>query len=465
MKKIVKVFLILMLFTFNLNVFASNIKFIDNEEEVLNPIVSSDATLKEVYINSEKVVCDDKYVCEKVISDNSISSVSITYTKSNENASLSTEKIEEKIKTGVNEFKLEVVAEDGKTKIEYTFKITKKELSTDSSLKKLLINGEEITLKSGTLKYSTTVSYATTKLEIEAIPNDTNATFVDSKDNKIFYDFFDTKKEIKIKIKSEAGDLSTYSITVSKREEADTSLKTLKITNASIDFESGIYDYNITVLKNVENLEIKATPTDSKASVKIEQPDTLEIGENTIKIIVSNDGNTKTYTIKVNKLDEEDKNLANLESLKIDGYKLNFKEDTYEYNLEISDVNFLKIEAIPKYENAEVEITGNLDLVNGSIIKIKVIYDDETYNVYRINIIKNETEEENNNLLLYIIIIIIVLVIVLVIIIIIIIKKKNNKNKKDNKKNNKKNNKVNKNKKEQEKIISISTDEEIEDII
>lgn len=477
MKKIRNILLILIICCFNINVLAENNSKVDVKKEEPSQEVSTTksniATLEEVYINEEKIVCDEKYVCEKVIKDNSINKVVITYKKTDSKSSVSKEKIESELKNGINEYKVEVIAEDQTTKNEYTFKITKETLSTDSSLKKLVINDEEIILKNGTLKYQTDVSYSTNKLEIEAIPNHNKATVVDFKDNKISYDFFDLKKEIKIKVESEAGDLSTYVITISKRKEADTSLKSLKISNVSLDFESGVFDYEIKVLKNVDVLEIDAVPNDSKAEVEIDQPKKLEIGENLVKITVNNDGNSKTYQIKVNKLDEEDQSLANLKSLEIEGYELNFKENIYEYDLKIVDVNFLKINALPKIEDAIVEITGNLDLVDGSIIKIKVIYDSENYNVYKINIIKDEVLEKENNFLMYLIIICSIIIVIAVVIIIIIIKKKNKNNKNNKSKKSKKSDKDNLDKKEikEEKdvsnkdIISISSDEEIEDII
>lgn len=465
MKRFIKILLILIIICFNINVFATEE---DNTIEVKTEIEnkdeetkkSSDATLKEVFINGVKVVCTDN-VCELIIKDNSIDKVEITYKTNDAKAKVSKESINESLKEGENNFEVLVTAEDGTEKT-YTFKITKKVLSTDSSLKKLTINGNEITLKANTLKYKTTVSYATKKLEIEAITNNKEAILVDGKDGKISYDFFDETSEIKLKVQAEAGDMSTYVITVERREEADATLKSLKITNASIDFQSGVFDYEIKVLRNVNKLEITATPNDLDADIKITNPDNLEIGENIVKVEVTNDGNLKTYTIKVTKLDEEDTKLANLSSLKIEGYDLNFKEDVYEYDLKIGDVNFLKIEAIPKVEGLKPEITGNLDLVNGSIIKIKVYYDDETYAVYKINIEKDEIVEKNNNLGLIIIIVVGSLFLTLAIVLtIIFIKKKNGKNKKQ--KNKKQVGNIPEVKKED--VISITSDEEIEDII
>ena len=451
MKKLVKICLFLMIFSFNINVLAEN-----GQEEGTSEVTgaSSDATLTDVYINEQKVVCSD-YVCELIIEDNDVANVVITYKTNDAKATVSTEKIEDTLKSGENTYTVTVTAEDGTEQI-YTFKVTKKVLSTDSSLKKLLINGEEITLSKGTTKYQTTVSYAANKLDVEVETTDSNASLVDSNTNKLSYDFFETEKELRIKVQAEAGDITTYVINVSRRDEADATLKSLTIEDVDLNFESEIFDYEVTVLRNVTSLEIDAVPTDSEASVTIDNPKNLEIGENTVTIEVDNDGNIKTYTIKVTKLDEEDITLANLKSLTIEGYTIDFKEDVYEYNLKIGDVNFLVIDAIPKVDTAQVEITGNLDLVDGSIIKIKVSYDDEVSNVYKINISKDLNVNESNTTLKIVIIIVIVLIVIAVVVLLIIQKKK--KNKQNGKKNDKNNNK--KDTKDNGEEVKIEQDDE-----
>ena len=421
---------------------------------------SNDTTLKDVVINSEKVVCSD-YICEKIIENNDVNSVIITYKTNDENAVVSEEKLEKDLNDGLNEFKVVVTAEDGTTK-DYTFKITKKVLSTDSSLKKITVNGNEIALKSGVTKYNTDVSYATNKLDIVVETNSTSAKVVGFTNNKISYDFFDTTKEIKIKVISEAGDMTTYILEVNKREEKDATLKKLTIKNYKINFESGVFDYEISVLKNVDKLEIETTTTDSEAKVSIDGNDKLEFGENNIVITVENDGNIKNYNIKVIRLETDDASLANLKSLEIEKYSIDFKEDTYEYDLKIGDDNYLVITALPKVETSTVDVMGNLDLIDGSIIKIKVNYDDELYNVYKINIIKDENIQKESNVNKIVVIIVIFLIVAAIIILLIVqLKNKNNKKKKINKiENSEKNKKVKK-----ETLISISDDEEIEDII
>lgn len=120
-----------MIFSFNINVLAEN-----GQEEGTSEVTgaSSDATLTDVYINEQKVVCSD-YVCELIIEDNDVANVVITYKTNDAKATVSTEKIEDTLKSGENTYTVTVTAEDGTEQI-YTFKVTKKVLSTDSSLKK-----------------------------------------------------------------------------------------------------------------------------------------------------------------------------------------------------------------------------------------------------------------------------------------------------------------------------------------
>ena len=359
----------------------------DNKEEEQE---EPKAEISNIKISGNSVECSTTSTCKYTIKNNDTKSVKVTFEKSKGATTDKESGFEQEIKDGTTTFSIKVTSSDGNKSNTYNFEITKKNLATDSTLKSLTLNGKEITLKEDTLKYQTNVSFTTKKLEVKAIPNDEKAKVLDFTNNTSTFDFYDNKKEIKIKVQAEDGSMSTYILTVNKREEADTTLKSLTIKNYSIDFSSEVTDYELKVLKNVSKLEIDAKANDKNADVKITNP-TLQIGENTVKIEVSNDGTTTTYQIKVNKLNEDDKTLGNLKSLKIDGYEIDFSADKYEYDVQIGDDNYLKIDAKAKMDESKVEITGNLDLVDGSIIKIKVSYDEDIYNVYKINIIKDGT--------------------------------------------------------------------------
>lgn len=442
MKKIVKFWLILLVFSLFVNVKAVELEAKetkdDNNQSENNNQSGSDGDIDifddplaglcdqdkvDVKINGNIIICNDDLVCEYKEEDNAVNKVTLEYGSTCDTLI----KEEKSIVPGLNTFKINAKAKSGKT-YNYTINITKIAKSTDSSLKTLKVNGVEIPLKSGTNKYSTTVSYSTSKLEIEAIPNDETAKVEDANKDKLYFDLFETSKNIQIKVIAASGDVTTYVVAVSKRDEADTTLKSLSIKGTSIDFESSVYDYELSVFKSVTELDIDAIATDTKANVKINKPETLEMGLNTVTIVVENDGNEKTYTLKITRLDMEDETVANLKSLKIKGYDLDFKEDKYEYNLKIGDVNYLDIDVETLNPEAKYEITGNADLVNGSIIKIKVTYNDDITRIYRINIEKEEIVEESNNLSkIIIVIVLIVLLIGGIVALIIIMKRKNNK--------------------------------------
>ena len=156
-----------------------------------------------------------------------------------------------------------------------------------------------------------------------------------------------------------------------------------------------------------------------------------------------------------------------------DNAEYKFDENKYEYNLEIGDDNYLVIDAVPDVETSKVEITGNLDLVDGSIIKIRVEYDDDNYNIYKINIIKKEVVNKENNFNKIVILIVIALILTAIIVLLIIqIKNKKNKNKTNASDKNTKEKDTKEVKQEDtnletknNNIITLSDDEEIEDII
>ncbi|MEE3343175.1 MAG: cadherin-like beta sandwich domain-containing protein [Bacilli bacterium] len=89
-------------------------------------------------------------------------------------------------------------------------------------------------------------------------------------------------------------------------KDKDASLKSLKIKNHYIDFNPKKYTYKLNVKNNETSLEITATPNSSKAKVEIEQPETLEIGKNSIIITVTaEDGTICKYELEVTREKEK----------------------------------------------------------------------------------------------------------------------------------------------------------------
>lgn len=216
-------------------------------------------------------------------------------------------------------------------------------------------------------------------------------------------------------------------------KSSDKALKTLEIANYSINptFDPEITDYTVSIDKDdIDKLEIKAEPNDTKSKVEISGNENLKAGDNIIKITVTaEDATTRIYTINATK---KKKVALGLSSLKIDGYTLSpvFATDLLEYKVNILDVNVnsLNIGAVANDEEAKVEISGNTSIKQGeNTITIKVTSKDGTETItYKIIAIKNiaETTTKNDNLILYGGIGMIVVLVIAIITIIIVSKKK-----------------------------------------
>ena len=72
----------------------------------------------------------------------------------------------------------------------------------------------------------------------------------------------------------------------------------LNINGFKLNFKSNTYNYNLN-LENKQNLIITAYPSDEDCKITILNNE--EKNKNTIKVLVANDNNSKTYTIQVTK--------------------------------------------------------------------------------------------------------------------------------------------------------------------
>ena len=88
-----------------------------------------------------------------------------------------------------------------------------------------------------------------------------------------------------------------------------------------------------------------------------------------------------------NKIDNQEEDITNIE---INGYKIDFNKEIYEYTLSINDEDSLAIEPIINNDKITYTISGNEKLVNGSVIKITLLEDNNTKSEYTIKIIKKE---------------------------------------------------------------------------
>lgn len=166
------------------------------------------------------------------------------------------------------------------------------------------------------------------------------------------------------------------------------------------EFNAEILEYYLVVDETVNDLDITAIPVSKKAEVIISGNKNLKNGLNIVKITVSLNGNSKTYTIHVTKTSNVSDANTNLETLAIENYTLEpeFQNSITNYHVEVANTeNLANILAIAEDSSANVKIEGNNDLKYGSnnVVVTVTARDGITDKKYNIEIYKRNDEEEN----------------------------------------------------------------------
>lgn len=378
---------------------------------------------------------------------NDVSSIKIIPTLIDNRANLSGDTGVKSLSVGTNRFSIKITTEDANNSATYNITIVR-EKETDSrssvdTLSSLNVTDTKISkdFKENKNSYTAAVGYGIDSVSISATPTNNKATVKGTgKFNlKVGINNFN------IIVTAENGSINIYKITITReaeskkestttrttttgtKKENDSLLKELIINKKSIKLDDNTFSYKYSVLYDVEELTIDAKAKSSKAKVKIEKKDKLEVGKNLVTITVqAEDGSETMYVITVNRKDKNEKlsDDSTLSSLKLGKYNIDFKSTKYTYNLTINNEESLDITYVPSNENSNVIVTGNYDLENDSIISLIVTAEDGTTSKYTINIKKRPS-------IIYIILVLVISLIVLAGIYLayyfLIIKKRNKK--------------------------------------
>ncbi len=174
---------------------------------------SSDATLKSLKINPGKISFKSNIFYYDVNISYVIDDIDIEAIPNNKKAKVNINKPKE-LKIGDNEVKITVTSEDG-TKLIYVIVVHKLEkLSSDATIRSLIIKGYDIDFASDKYKYDLSI-YNEDKLDIIVLVNDDDATYK-IKGNKNLTN----GSAINIEVKAPDGSTKNYIINISKVEEA-----------------------------------------------------------------------------------------------------------------------------------------------------------------------------------------------------------------------------------------------------
>lgn len=156
-----------------------------------------------------------------------------------------------------------------------------------------------------------------------------------------------------------------------EKKSSNASLGSLVISAGTLspEFSAATKDYTATVDYSCSSLAVTANPADSKASVtSVTGNDSLEVGENTVSVVVTaEDGNTSTYNIVVTRRAEDDPENAD----KQDNWK-KFDINGTEWTM----VNDIPEDVVPEgFEHSKTVIDGlEYNTLHGTFGDITLVY-------------------------------------------------------------------------------------------
>ena len=375
----------------------------DTNPEIGDIIVDSDSRLKSLTVgNYDLKPSFNSEVYDYVVTvDSSVNKVNIKAKTISNKAKILSGTGNIRLNNNSTIVKIVVEAEDGTTST-YTVKINKKDdptvLSSDATLKELKATNYTLNpiFDSSIFNYTLEVGYNVNSLNLTALANSEYAN-VTIKNNS---NFTTGNNTVEIVVVAEDGTTNTYKIIVNKQAKETTpksALKDIKINGNSISgFDANILTYNIEVDSNTNSLNVEGIPEFAGTTVEVSGNTDLVSGTNIITITTTgSDNSTKTYNIVVNKLKDSTKTLT---SLGVKNYAFNevFNENIFDYSVNIpATVSNLEVLYTKKDIRETVEITGNTNIPSGtSEILVKVIAEDETYNIYKIIVNKAENLDD-----------------------------------------------------------------------
>lgn len=202
---------------------------------------------------------------------------------------------------------------------------------------------------------------------------------------------------------------NTNTSTPTVKKSSNSNLESLQIAEGvfSPEFAKNVYEYAVIVPNEITKLNIAASQEHSRATVKVVGNEELQVGDNTVEIIVTaEDGSTSTYKIYATRaLPELSLATLGISYINENNEKVNivlepqFIGNIYEYKINerlSHTIKKLQIEATANRENAKIELSGNEDLKAGkNEITIKVTLPNEAgLEEQKIYTIVLEREEE-----------------------------------------------------------------------
>ena len=180
--------------------------------------------------------------------------------------------------------------------------------SSNNNLSSLSVSPGSISFSKNTTSYHMTVDHDVDTINVRAAAEDSKAR-VSGTGNKNLSVY---ENRVNVTVTAENGSQKTYTINVTRRDErgsteplsGNANLSKLEVEGYPLEFSSDTKEYEMDVKNHIPEVVVNASSDHSEASVEIENPEELALGENEITITVTaENGEKKTYRITVNRGD------------------------------------------------------------------------------------------------------------------------------------------------------------------
>ncbi len=307
------------------------------------------------------------------------------------------------IHSGINIIEIDITSEDGLHTTTYTYKIRKDDSGNNNLAILNVTNPQnektEITFNPSTYEYYITIPAEFAQIELEAIPENPDATVTISGNENLMTGL----NEIRILVTAPNKNQKTYILYTYKEQSTNTFLSNLEVIKENQEkveltptFNKLLNDYTAVVDATTKKITINAAS--EAGSVTGTGVFELVSGKNSFPITVTSEsGDTNIYEIVIMKSRNNNSSLLNIE---IEGYEISpeFSKDIKNYTVTIpKNVDKLNVKVTPEENTTTYTIRGNNNLTEKSnIIVITSIAEDKTYQVYQIVVLK---ESSTNNYL------------------------------------------------------------------
>ena len=230
--------------------------------------------------------------------------------------------------------------------------------STINTLKSLTISDADFTFNSSTTTYNITSKASLVTISASATSSSAIVTGTGSKTLNYGVNTF------KIDVKSETGQIKTYTINITRKDDRSTNnnLASLTVSEADINFNTSTTNYNVLVPATTNSINVGAILSDKKAKfVDGYGPRKVNLtsGNNVVQIKVQAENESiKTYTINITK---------DIKIGDVSGYK---KVGEYVELYDSTDSNSIKIKGDYTYK---IRTNGNKYKTSGKIVTGDVI--------------------------------------------------------------------------------------------